>query len=132
MSELRKKPLVEVILEVRWGPTLAVDAPPPDPDPNYSLLVGRLFDRVRQAYPFHEQLPTAQLPDQMVPGVPQHRFRPAPNDWPLVQLGPGLLTVNETAKYTWSDFRSRAMVAVEHLYTAHPVPQTLRMCGRSL
>jgi hypothetical protein len=125
VPELRKKPLVEVILEVPWGPTLTLDSPPPDPDPNYSLLVGRLFDRVRQAYPFHEQLPTAQLPDQIVPGVAQHRFRPAPNDWPLVQLGPGLLTLNETAKYTWSDFRSRAMVAVEHLCAAHPAPPTL-------
>lgn len=35
----------------------------------------------------------------------RHQFRPGPNQWPLIQLGPGILSVNETTGYTvWGNF----------------------------
>ena len=77
-------------------------------DPHYRLLLGRLFDRFQKDYPVHEQLPTASLPDDMVGQVVQHRFRVAKDDWPLVQVGPGVFTVNDTQHYTWTDFEQRA------------------------
>jgi uncharacterized protein (TIGR04255 family) len=125
--ELRDKPLVEAILELRWGPVLTPNSRPPETDPHYRLLVGRLFDRVRPVYSFHEQLEAAQFPDLMVRHIAQHRFRIAPDDWPLIQLGPGLLTLNDTSKYTWTDFRERADKAVADLYEAHPAPDDLRI-----
>ena len=117
-KELKNKPLVEAILEVRWK----LQGMPPEPqvDPHYKLLLGRLFDRMLNDYPEHEQLPAAIIPDELVGYVVQHRFRVAANSWPLVQIGPGVFTVNSTADYTWTDFRLRVLSAIEKLFDAHP------------
>jgi uncharacterized protein (TIGR04255 family) len=124
-KQLKSKPLIEAILEVRWGPP----TPPPklQADPHYKLLLGRFYDRVQTDYPVHEQLPTALLPDEMVHQTVQHRFRAGENDWPLVQLGPGIFTINETAKYHWPDFEARADAAVKKLLEAHPRVSDLRV-----
>lgn len=117
-KELKNKPLVEAILEVRWK--LQGGLPGSQTDPHYKLLLGRLFDRMLTDYPEHEQLPTANIPDDMVGHVVQHRFRVAANSWPLVQVGPGVFTVNSTADYIWTDFRPRVLSAIKKLYDAHP------------
>ncbi|MDP3964631.1 MAG: TIGR04255 family protein [bacterium] len=117
-KELKNKPLVEAILEVRWR--LQGDPPGPQTDPHYKLLLGRLFDRMLKDYPEHEQLPTANIPDEMVGFMVQHRFRVAANSWPLIQVGPGVFTVNSTADYKWTDFRPRVLSAIDKLYDAHP------------
>jgi len=125
VKELKNKPLVEAILEVKW--TLKGAKPGPQIDPHYKLFLGRLFDRLFTDYPAHEQLPTANMPDELVGHVVQHRFRTAPNEWPLVQIGPGIFTVNSTSDYTWSDFRPRAISAVEKLFDAHPKLDDLKI-----
>jgi uncharacterized protein (TIGR04255 family) len=122
---LKNKPLVEAILELRWaldGPETGVRF-----DPHYKLLLGRIYERLSADYPEHEQLPTASMPDEMVGHMVQHRFRREPLGWPLVQIGPGVLTVNETAGYVWSTFRDRCIVAIDKLFDAHPKPSELRV-----
>jgi uncharacterized protein (TIGR04255 family) len=117
-KELKNKPLVEAILEVRWR--LRGVPPAPQTDPHYKLLLGRLFDRMLKDYPEHEELATANIPDEFVGYVPQHRFRAAMNSWPLVQVGPGVFTVNSTADYKWEDFQPRVLSAIKKFYDAHP------------
>ena len=95
--ELKHKPLVEAILELKWR-----EAPEAEMIryPYYGVLVGRLSDRVEEEYPFQERLPTADLPE-LIAGqmqVATHRFRSAANEWPLIQIGPGVMTFNETAR----------------------------------
>ncbi len=124
-KELKNKPLVEAILEVRWK--LQGVAPGPQTDPHYKLLLGRLFDRMLTDYPEHEQLPTANMPDEFVGNFVQHRFRVAANSWPLVQVGPGVFTVNSTDDYKWPDFRPRVLSAVNKLYDAHPKVEDLKI-----
>ena len=125
VKQLKYKPLVEAILEIRWQ--LQGTAPAPQTDPHYKLLLGRLFDRMLSEYPSHEQLVTATVPDELVGHVVQHRFRISPNGWPLVQIGPGVFSVNSTADYTWPEFRLRVLSAVEKLYDAHPKPQEIKV-----
>lgn len=117
-KELKNKPLVEAILEVKWG--LQGTSHGTQVDPHYKLLLGRLFDRMLKDYPEHEELPTASIPDELVGHVVQHRFRVAPDSWPLVQVGPGIFTVNSTDDYKWPEFCPRVLSAVEKLYDAHP------------
>ena len=125
-KDLKNKPLVEVLLEVHWE--LPVQKTPGiEEDPNYRLLLGRLSERVESDYPFHEALPTAQIPDAMAAHMPQHRFRTSEGGWPLIQIGPGLMTVNETDGYTWSDFKERCQKAVASLFDAHPAKQKLKV-----
>ena len=125
-KDLKNKPLVEAILEIRWRLVQPIQAEGPARmvlpavDPHYRLLLGRLFDRFLKEYPFHEQLPTATLPDEMLAHVVQHRFRSAKDDWPLVQVGPGVFTVNDTHRYTWNDFQKRSKEAVVRLFDAYP------------
>ena len=124
--ELKNKPLVEAILELKWElPSQA--APKIDVDPHYRLLIGRFSERVGNDYPFHEPLPTSQIPDAMVAHMPQHRFRTSQEGWPLIQIGPGLMTVNETDGYTWSDFKQRCDKAVESLLSAHPAKEEFKV-----
>ncbi len=127
---LKHKPLVEAILEVKWA--LASAAPNMLIDPHYKLLLGRLYERLSSDYPEHEQLPSAMIPDEMSAHVVQHRFRSAADGWPLVQVGPGVMTVNETDKYTWDDFRSRCIAAVQKLHDAHPRRDDFRIDSLNL
>ena len=123
---LKNKPLVEAILELRWElPTQT--APGMETDPHYRLLLGRFSERVERDYPYHEPLPTTQIPDAMAAHMPQHRFRTAEGRWPLIQVGPGLMTVNETERYSWDDFKARCEKAVLDLYDAHPAKQSFRV-----
>ena len=121
-KELKNKPLVEAILELKWA--LPPQATPGiEGDPHYRLLLGRFSERVEGDYPFHEPLPTAQIPDAMAAHMVQHRFRTSEGKWPLVQIGPGVMTVNETDGYTWDDFKNRCVRAVGNLFDAHPAKQ---------
>ncbi|MBI5764431.1 MAG: TIGR04255 family protein [Planctomycetes bacterium] len=128
--ELKNKPLVEAIFEIRWQ--LSKKAPGIEYDPHYRLLLGRLFDRLQSEYPEHEQLDAANIPDEIAGQVVQHRFRVGASKWPLIQLGPGICTVNDTAEYTWSSYQRHVVKAKNHLYDAHPKPSELRVESLSL
>ena len=117
---LKNAPLVEAIFQVKWqlrdiGPGLQAD-------PNYSLSIGGIYQELRDTYPVHEQLPTASIPNEMAAGIgiAQHRFRRGKDQCPLVQLGPGILTVNDTEGYEWSDFKERATKGVKTLCKVYP------------
>lgn len=127
---LSNKPLVEAIFQFRWK--LEGGDGEPRRDRHYPLLVGSLFDRLADKYPHHEELDSARIPDEVIPYVVQHRFRSGEGDWPLVQIGPGILSVNETGRYTWGDFEGRALSAVEALYGTHPHGEELQIDGLAL
>lgn len=117
IKTLANKPLVEAIFEVRWGldgmPGMAVD-------PYYQMLIGQLYSAIKGEYQYWERLPTAEVPEGFAPYAPHHRFRIASDKWPLVQIGPGILTVNDTEGYDWDDFYSRCAVVVETLFSIYP------------
>jgi uncharacterized protein (TIGR04255 family) len=115
---LKNKPLVEAIFELRWN--LQEPAPGMKIDPHYKLLIGRLYDKLNDEYPFHEQLPAATMPDEIAGYIVQHRFRKDADKWPLVQIGPGIITVNDTEGYIWEDFEKRIIQAVNILLEVYP------------
>ncbi|QOJ35219.1 MAG: TIGR04255 family protein [Nitrospira sp.] len=123
-QSLKNKPLVEAILEFKWEAAEENKSSPVDP--NYRILLGRFFERVMKDYTVHEPLPSSTIPDEMVKNLPQHRFRTEAGEWPLVQLGPGLLSVNETEKYHWPEFRSRCEKAIANFVESYPSPTSLK------
>ena len=129
--DLKNKPLVEAILELKWVLPAQV-TPEMEGDPHYRLLLGRFSDRVKSDYPFHQTLPSAQIPDVMAAHMVQHRFRVSEGKWPLVQIGPGVMSVNETDGYTWDDFKERCVKSVENLFEAHPAKQDFALQDLSL
>lgn len=123
-KHLKNKPLVEAIFEMKW----ALQGPPNvQADPHYKFLLGRLFDRISSDYSKHQPLPAASIPDEMAGNIVQHQFRIRENDWPLVQVGPGIITLNETTAYTWNDFGNRAKKVVSEFYSAYPDRESLRV-----
>lgn len=119
-DHLPNKPLIEAIFEVRWGQD-------GQPDPAYPLIVGRLFERLQTQYPAIEDLPIVAVPAEITVHQVRHRFRRTKDGWPLVQVGPGVLTVNETEGYRWRDFSERAKAILPLLYATHPKPENLQI-----
>lgn len=114
---LKNKPLVEAIFEVRWRlkevqPGIAVDE-------DFPLVPGLLYERLRGTYPDHTALPIAELPPELGAQVPRFQFRTAGGSWPLVQVGPGIVTLNDTENYRWEDFVSRIGELVEQLFDVY-------------
>jgi len=136
---LNNKPLVEAIFEIRW--LLEADSDthfvskngvkhPARVDPHYKLLVGQLYDKISDKYPYHESLPASKMPDELSAYVIQHRFRKAEKIWPLIQLGPGILTVNDTVDYVWEEFLLKIENALQILYDIYPKSnENLRING---
>ncbi len=116
LPKLNNAPLVEAILEVRWRLVGTPNTPDMAVDPNYKLIVGRLYEKLRSTYPLHEPLPTASMPDEMMAYVVQHRFRIDENKWPVVQIGPGVITLNDTHSYEWNNFRDQGCQLLTHLF----------------
>ncbi len=133
--DLVNKPLVEAIMEIRWEMTaqpITVSVPPApvlslQTDPHYRLLLARFSERIKNDYQFPISLPAAQFPDAMVPYIVQHQFRRLQDQWPLLQIGPGVMTLNDTSGYTWTNFHERCEKAVNELFAARPGPDTFRI-----
>ncbi len=118
-GKLRRKPLLEAVFELKWNTRDHDQAGPVDPD--YTFLIGLFKNAVRDRFPEAVQLPTSQIPLEMAGHVAQYQFRVGKNEWPLVQLGPGVMTVNETESYEWEDrFEADCKNAVEKLLDVHP------------
>jgi len=114
---LNNKPLVEAMFELRWG---LDGAPGVGVDPHYQLLIGRMSDALKEDFPFIERLPIADVPENLAPYAPHYRFRRSDGRWPLVQLGPGLLTFNDTEDYIWDAFYPLCVKVLDALFAVYP------------
>ncbi|MGB7977848.1 MAG: TIGR04255 family protein [Chlamydiales bacterium] len=113
-------PILEAIFEVRWE----IENDPQNGrmrDPSYPMMYGRLYERLKKDFPVIEDLPSVQAHPEMTPFVPRHRMRKDKNGYPLIQVGPGILTVNDAKGYSWNHFSSLALRAVESLVELFPV-----------
>ena len=113
---LKNKPLIEAILEIKWKPSALSNGI----DKDLRLFVGRFQDYISKDYPAFEVLPGAVAPEQMTPHIALYRFRKNDNGWPVVQLGSGLLTLNDTANYTWEEFRQKAINITDLTFNTYP------------
>lgn len=116
-GRLSKAPLIEAILEIKWQ--LEPLAPDTFRDPVYRVLIGRLYDRIRSRFRYLQELPFAQFPDELTSYVAKQQFRKERNGWPLVQLGPGVFTLNFTSPYEWEDFKDTAQFVLPQLVDAY-------------
>ena len=99
MSKLANSPLVEIVLELRWNILNKSDLS------KIQYLYGDLYSELKQKYPFRENIVPAEIPMDILINQPVHRFRTGANDYPLVQVGPGIITLNTNdEKYFWETF----------------------------
>lgn len=109
IGNLKNKPLVEAIFELRWSVADTADQ-------FWDMMPGLYYSKVRDKYPFIENLPASQVPVPLAGNSVRHRFRQTEGGWPLTQLGLGVLTVNDTSGYTvWGEFLPRIVAAATAL-----------------
>ena len=114
--DLANKPLVEALFELRWK----LDENQARGTTAFRLLFGRYYDRIRATYPEVEDLPASAVPESMTPYIVRHRFRTAKDQWPVTQIGPGIMSVNETEKYRWEPFRKRIEETSQAIFDGFP------------
>lgn len=123
-------PLLEAIFELHWE--LQTDKQSGRlRDPSYPMMYGRLYERFKKDFPLIEDLPSVQVHPEAGPYVVRHRMRKEKNGHPLIQIGPGIATVNEAKGYSWSSFRSliaRLVESVADLYPAESSPLNFIRC----
>ncbi|MDZ4758427.1 MAG: TIGR04255 family protein, partial [Bacteroidota bacterium] len=110
MSKLPNAPLVEVIFELRWK----VDKN--DELVKCQYLHGDLFAKVKETYTYREALIASDMPLEFCRNLPTHRFRVAKDEYPLIQIGPGVMTVNTIdSKYIWEDYETQIINTTKNL-----------------
>jgi uncharacterized protein (TIGR04255 family) len=116
MSKLPNAPLLEVIFELRWQIRQKSDLT------KYQYLLGDLYSSLKDIYPIRESLAPPEVPTDILINNPVHRFRKERNQYPLVQLGPGVLTLNTTDNnYFWEEFYELAKKLNQEFFSVFPV-----------
>jgi uncharacterized protein (TIGR04255 family) len=96
IKKLSKAPLQEVIFEVRWSQDVDPDTQQPLGDKGYDFALGKFQTAIDDKFPF------VQKTDGQFPIA--YQFWKAENTWPVVQIGPGIMTFNDTDQnYVWED-----------------------------
>lgn len=127
-KKLKNKPLVEAIFELRWE--LGKNDKGLPFDNNYDFLIGLFNNNIKNEFGTQNKL---ELPFEGIPYVPHYQFRKKPGEWPVIQLGLGLLTVNDTSNYEWEDnFNALCKNAVDKFYASYPDLSVLQLSDLTL
>lgn len=118
-------PLVEVVVEIHWRITPLQAGPGMAIDPHYAAFAPAMADRLKDAgFVISEELKPAPLPIEFFGNVVATRHRKSPNAWPVIQVGPGVLTINMVPPYEgWKSFREIVGAALGHLFTSYPLAE---------
>lgn len=119
-KKLPDAPLEEVIFELTW------DLQPDNSgkhliDNEYSFSLGKFHQKIVSEFPFHQEKLPADIPSQFLSYQTAHQFWKAKDEWPVVQIGPGILTINDTEKnYSWrEEFHPLIVKVVNHLINSY-------------
>lgn len=130
MNKLSRAPLQEVIFEVRWD--LQVNAQTRQEfDPKVELALGKLQGFARNKFPFYRRKMPQEIPVHALPYQAVHQFWRDQRVWPVIQLGPGIFTVNDTDKnYEWtSSYFPQIEECLFWLYEAYDNDLRVRFCN---
>ena len=115
---LNSPPLTEAWLEVRWQ-LEATETPNFAVDRKFPFALGLFRSKVKNEFGNVTPLEPSRFPQEMVPHSVHYRFTPIGESWPMLQLGPGVASVNFTNPYTWEVFKTRALYLREQLNYAY-------------
>jgi len=119
MARLAQAPLLEAIFELRWGLVkketneikLAFS-------PEESKFFPGQFRSLATSKGYSHMEAVNQPP---FPHMINYRFRKAPNTWPCIQMGTGIITTNQVNDgYEWKTFKADVISTVEIFDKAHP------------
>jgi uncharacterized protein (TIGR04255 family) len=103
MSKLLKAPLQEVIFEIRWALKPGTESGQMI-DEGFELASGRLSTIVEQNFAHYKRIVSQDIPEQLLHYRAVHQYWAGENKWPVLQLGPGIFTINCTDDgYDWEN-----------------------------
>jgi uncharacterized protein (TIGR04255 family) len=115
-KKLKRAPLVEVIFELRWDISISpLEAQALPTDAGFDTSLAAFTLAVQDEFPNREEI--AQILGQpplpfRSPYAARYRYRPQASSYPLLQLGEGVMTVNDTGDgYTWDVFKDLVLRA---------------------
>jgi len=114
---LSKPPLGEAWLEIRWK--LTQSTPGMQEDRDFAFALGTFYALVNRRYPHRVDLDVSKVPPVLAPYIVRHQFWAGDGRWPILQLGPGVATVNFTHPYSWTLFAAEAAYLREQLLAAY-------------
>jgi uncharacterized protein (TIGR04255 family) len=109
--------ILEAIFEIRWE---FAESAQKEASQNYYIMIGRMYDELKEDYRFYEPLQSASVPNEIAEYLVQHRYRVGADEWPLVQMGPKIMAINSTQDYDWIDFEKRILKAYDALMKIYP------------
>jgi uncharacterized protein (TIGR04255 family) len=112
-----KPPLVEVIADLKWALAPSGLMPGAGIDPQWQSFQKKFVDwGSGKGFTNFETLVPDAVPRELLAYQPIQRARKTPGGWPLFQLGPGILTVNQVPPYDgWASFTRIVDEACEFL-----------------
>jgi uncharacterized protein (TIGR04255 family) len=118
--KLETSPLVEAWLTIQWKVEPAEEGSPFVKGASFNLVVGKFYELIKEEFGIAEPLDASQLPEQALPHNPRYRFRPTGKNWPVLQLGTAVATVNYVDDYNWEKLKKEALYLREKLIEAYP------------
>jgi uncharacterized protein (TIGR04255 family) len=113
-KKLKNAPLKEAIFELFWNSP--VNKAGLKVDKEFELSIGKFSLNISKDFPVHRRTMPQEAPIKVY-GIPLYQFWKGEIQWPVIQLGPGILTVNDTDKnYHWEDtYRPNIVTAIDSL-----------------
>lgn len=120
MSKLPNAPLVEVVFELRWDINSQNDLI------DFQYLHGDLYSIIKDSFPIRENLVPADIPFEALRSIPIFRFRRSENSYPLIQIGPGVISFNTVDEfYEWESFRDDVNALIDNINKIYPKFESL-------
>ncbi len=128
-QKLKQAPLQEVIFELSWD--LPLDESGFPHDLGFEMAQGVFASKIKKDFPVQKRL-LPNFSGLRIHPILVHQFWKDEITWPVIQLGPGLLTVNDTDKnYVWKDnFQlnvEKAIAALRTSYEQEPKIQRVKL-----
>lgn len=117
IEKLPNAPLQEVIFELLWEMDTDERGVPVDYD--FDFAQGVFAESLSVDFKYNRRTVPKDMPFTMYPKT-IHQFWKGENEWPVVQIGPGILVVNDIEKnYRWNDFKKLIQKAVNVLIKSY-------------
>jgi uncharacterized protein (TIGR04255 family) len=117
-------PLREVIVQIWWRLQPIFGSTDAAIDPHIAVFSENFKKEAHSSGFTHvERVVPEQIPHELLAHKVMLRFRKSADQWPVLQIGPGVLTANIVPPYRgWKDFAPVADTALKLLWKSYPLP----------
>ncbi len=117
---LKTSPLAEAWLVLRWKLTAVPGIENTFRDELFPIALGKFVDLVKEKFPTRVELDANKAPLELLPHVVRFQMRAGSiESWPLIQIGPGIASINYQSPYKWEEFERDALYLRQNIISAY-------------